>query len=298
VKFDGKLPDPDLYVIAIGINRFAKDSGIADLEFCVPDAKATAELFRTCCDKHYARVHMTPLYDEQATKANILRAVVDLSAQARPQDTLVLYMATHGYTVGQRFYLFPHDFRLGKEEKQTRPEETSTMLALRGYRGTSEQEEAVREYGLAIDELGEVLASVPALKRVLIFDACHSGSAIKLAGKQHNPFAFHGALERFSRAQGIYSLSASAADELAAESKELGHSMLTYSLLGALGAVDRGPLMGQALKSRDTVDVLEWFRFAKSQVPALYEKYIGRQQQVELSGEDQPSFPLLNPSTR
>ena len=52
---------------------------------------------------------------------------------------------------------------------------------------------------LAIDELGEVLAGVPALKRVLIFDTCHSGSAISLAGRQQNPFAFRGAIERFSR---------------------------------------------------------------------------------------------------
>jgi WD40 repeat protein len=293
VKFDGKLPDPDLYVIAVGINRFAKDAGIANLDFCVPDAKATADLFRARSGKHYARVHVTPLYDEEATKANILKAVSDLSMKARPQDTLVLYMATHGYTVGQRFYLLPHDFRLGKEEKRAPPREEIALVGLRGYRGTSEQEGAVREHGLAIDELGEVLASVPALKRVLIFDACHSGSAIQLAGKRQNPFAFRGAMERFSRAQGVYSLSATAADELAAESKELGHSILTYSLLAALGAVDSGPLKGQKLASRAAVDVLDWFRFARNQVPALYKKYIGRPQHVELSGEDQPGFPLL-----
>ena len=168
------------------------------------------------------------------------------------------------------------------------------MVGLRGYRGTSEQESAVREHGLAIDELGEVLANVPALKRVLIFDACHSGSAIQLAGKQQNPFAFRGAIERFSRAQGVYSLSATAADELAAESKELGHSILTYSLLAGLRAVDVGVLKDQPVRtSKEAVDVLEWFRYAKERVPGLYQKYVGRPQHVELSGDDQPGFPLL-----
>src|SRR5207237_8277006 len=114
---------------------------------------------------------------------------------------------------------------------------------LRGDRGvTEEREAAVRQHGLAIDELGEVLATVPALKRVLIFDTCHSGSAIRLAGKPQNPFAFRGAMERFSRAQGVYSLSATAADELAAETRELGHSLLTYALLAGLRAVPGGPL--------------------------------------------------------
>jgi hypothetical protein len=39
------------------------------------------------------------------------------------------------------------------------------------------------------DDLSEALAAVPALKCVLLFDTCHSGSAVALAGKQQNPFA-------------------------------------------------------------------------------------------------------------
>jgi WD40 repeat protein/uncharacterized caspase-like protein len=296
IPFTGKLPEPKLYVIAVGINRFAPDASIRALDFCVADARAIADLFKKRAGKLYAKVHVTPLYDEQATKANILKAVGDLSAKARPQDTLVLYVASHGYTVGQRFYLFPHDFKLAKGEKRDEtPAKRTDAVALRGYRGvTDEREAAVRQHGLAIDQLGEALAAVPALKRVLIFDTCHSGSAIALAGKRQNPFAFRGAMERFSRAQGVYSLAATAADELAAENKELGHSILTYALLAGLQAVEGGPLKGQPLKAGgEGVDVLAWFRYARQQVPALYQRYVGRPQQVELSGEDQPGFPLL-----
>src|SRR5262249_19547770 len=176
----------------------------------------------------------------------IKKAVADLQSLVHPQDTLFLYMASHGFTVGQRFYLFPHDFRLDKEQKPPPAEEQLSMVGLRGYRGATEQERAVRRHGLAIDEPGQFLAAVPALKRFLIFDSCHSGSAIALAGKRQDPFAFRGAIERFSRAQGVYSLSATAADELAAESKELGHSILTYALLAGLKAIDKGPLAGQS----------------------------------------------------
>jgi hypothetical protein len=151
---------------------------------------------------------------------------------------------------------------------------------------------------LAIDELGEALAEVPALRRVLIFDTCHSGSAVQLAGKRRNAFAFRGAMERFNRAQGVYSLSASAADELAAESQDLGHSVLTYALLAALGEVDRGPLRGQPLRPGSPVGVLEWFRYAREHIPALNREYTGRAQDLELSGDDQPSFPLLSPGEK
>jgi WD40 repeat protein len=297
VSFDGKLPEPELYVLAIGVNRFARGAGVSNLDYCVPDARAVADLFQKRSGRLFKAVHVTPLYDEQASKEGILKAVAALAGKARAQDTLVLYVASHGIAVGQRFYLIPHDFQLAKGGAVApRPKEEMAAVAVRGYRGaTDEQEAAVRARGLAIDELGEALAAVPALKRVLIFDTCHSGSAIALAGKRQNPFAFRGAMERFGRAQGVYSLAAAAADERAAEDKQLGHSILTYALLAGLGAAEGGPLKGQALKGDGGggVDVLAWFRYAREQVPALYQRYVGRPQHVELSGDDQPTFPLL-----
>jgi hypothetical protein len=296
IKFDGQLSPPDLYVLAIGINRFAKDAGIAPLDFCVSDTKAVAELFQKRSGKLYRWIHVTPLLDDQATKSGILKAVTAIATKAQAQDTLVVYVASHGITVGQRFYVIPHDFKLGETAPPPPTPSNEAIVGLRGYRSTEAQNDAVRARGLAIDELGEVLATVPALKRVLIFDTCHSGSAVASAGLGQNPFAFRGAMERFSRAQGVYCLSATAADELAAETKELGHSILTYALLAGAGQTDKGPLAGQALKpASGAVDVLEWFRYARQQVPALYEKYTRRPQNVELSGDDQPSFPLLSP---
>jgi uncharacterized caspase-like protein len=291
-----------LYVLAIGINRYTKDSGISNLDFCVPDAKAIARAFAQQAGKLYKQVHVTQLLDEEATKAQILDKLTQIAKQARLQDSLVLYVASHGIAIGQRFYFLPHDFHLSKDSgpKETPGEQIASTVGLRGYgASTDEREAAVRARGLAIDELGDVLAGVPALKRVLIFDTCHSGSAISLAGKPKNPFAFRGALERFERAQGAYSPSATAADELAAETKELGHSILTYALLAGLGAVEGGPFKGQPLPAdKEAVDVLTWFRYAKERVPALYAKYVGRPQHVELSGEDQPSFPLLTLPTK
>jgi WD40 repeat protein len=301
LRSDGTAAEPELYVLAVGINRFARDAGIAGLDFCAPDARAVAGLFRRRAGKLYRRVHVTLLLDEQASKEGILQALAAMARQAKAPDTLVLYVASHGFTVGQRFYLFPYDFRLDRGEQTAAPpppRPAATAVGLRGYGdATDQREQAVQARGLAIDELGEALAEVPALKRVLIFDTCHSGSAIQLAGKPHNPFAFRGAMERFNRAQGVYSLAATSSDELAAESKELGHSILTYALLAGAGAAEEGPLAGRPLPpgpGGPAVDVLHWFGYARDQVPALYQRYVGRPQHVELSGEDQPSFPLLS----
>src|SRR5262249_18450561 len=154
--------------------------------FCVSDARAIAALFQNHAARAFRRVVIRELHDEQATKSNLLEMLAELARQIKPQDTLVLYAACHGIGVGQRYYLIPSDFKLQSKDLEAE----------------------VRLKGFAIDELGDALGQAPALKRVLIFDTCHSGQVIGLAGKQHNPFAFRGAVERLNRAQGVYCLSA------------------------------------------------------------------------------------------
>jgi hypothetical protein len=163
LTYEGSLPDPDLYVIAVGINRYAEPAPGFQLDCCVPDAQALADVFRTRAGKLYGHVHVTALLNEEATRERMLQAVAEVAHKARAQDTLVLYAAGHGRSVGQRFYLIPHEFRL-----QT----------------GSDVDEDVRRQGLAIDDLCDALAGVPALKRVLVFDTCHSGAVVRLAGKR------------------------------------------------------------------------------------------------------------------
>src|SRR5262249_5454913 len=157
-----------------------------------------ADLLRQRTGSLFRKVHVTPLFDEQATRDGILKAVNAVAAKAQAQDTLVFYVASHGIALGQRLYVIPHDFQPAPGKPGPQPSPGATPVAPRGYRSlTDAQEAAVRARGLAIDDLGEALAAVPALKRVLIFATCHSGSAVGLASKEHNPFAFRGALDRF-----------------------------------------------------------------------------------------------------
>jgi hypothetical protein len=274
------------------VNKHAAGAGVPDLTFAVPDTKAVADLFRERAKGLYKAVHVTVLLDDRATRAGILAAVGEIAKKARPQDTLIVYQSGHGVAVGQRFYLIPHDFK-ADAAAVPEPAPAPTAIATRGYKAAEGREAAIRARGLAADDLGEALAAVPALRRVLVFDTCHSGGAAGLAGAGRNPFACRGAVERVARAQGVYLLTAVAADELAAEVPDLGHGILTYSLLAGPGVASKGPLAGKGLPGDKPLDVLGWFGFAKAQVPGLYKAYVGRPQQVEVAGTDQPSFPLL-----
>jgi uncharacterized caspase-like protein len=134
-----------------------------------------------------------------------------------------------------------------------------------------------------------------ALKRILILDTCASGGALGLAMKGRSGVALRGAVERLSRSQGIFTIAAATASEEAQESKELGHGVLSYSLLAGLKAVERGPLVDKYVQPsgpEGVVDVMEWFSFAAGQVPRLTERLYGASQDVQV-GNQGTNFPVL-----
>ena len=262
---------PDLYFVAIGINKYAEPT--FNLKLAASDARALVELFQRRGQALFAEVHLTPLFDEQATRRAIRAAFAQVAKTSKPEDALLVYFAGHGVTVGQRYYFIPHEFT----------QQAKTV------------EEDVRQQGYAIDEIGDAVAVIPALKRIMIFDTCHSGAALKLGGRLRNPFAFREAIERLGRAQGIFLLAAAAAGEGAAEVSELGHGILTYTLLAGLKAVDKGPLLDHWVRPdnpEQVVGVQEWFNFASGQVPRLYQRYLGQPQDAQMNAQGE-GFPLL-----
>lgn len=272
LRYEQSLTKAALYLVAIGINHHAQ--GSLDLRFAAADAQAIAKLFETRGAALYGpeNIHVTTLLDDKATKEGVRAAIAEVAKKAQPQDTLLAYLAGHGMTVGQRYYFIPHEFKAQAEKL----------------------EQDIQDQGLPGDVLGDWLAAVPALKRVVIFDTCQSGGAISLERTARSPFAFRGALERLSRAQGIFTIAATAAGDEAQEVPELGHGVLTYALLAGLGAVDSGPLKQQVIEPKEgkLVEVRDWFSFAQDKVPRLTGLYFGREQFVGFSGHGQ-SFPLL-----
>jgi len=272
LSYNQSLPKPELYILAVGVNRYAEAA--MNLSYAARDAEAMSALFQERGEGLYSEVHVQQLLDDQATKKNIRETLATIATQAQPQDAFLVFLSGHGFTVGQRYYFIPHE--LAKQSERF--------------------EDDIRRDGLPIDELGDSFRAVPALKRMLILDTCNSGAAIGASsGRGRNPFAFQGAVERLSRAQGIFTLAAAAATEDTAEVRELEHGVLTYSLLAGLKAVDRGPLTESWVRPdnpEQVVGVLEWFNFATGQVPRLTKQYLGEAQDVKMSGEG-TSFPVL-----
>jgi hypothetical protein len=273
VKHEKPIARPAVHLVSIGINEYSQET--MNLKFAAPDARAMASLFEARGPDLYGKdqVHVTQVLDGQVTRKGIENALEEVAKAAQPQDTLVVFLAGHGTTIGQRYYFIPHDFQ-PKADKV---------------------EDDIREQGIAGDVLGDWVEKVPALKRVLIFDTCQSGSALPVSRTARDPFAFRGALERLSHSRGFFTIAASAASESAQEIPELKHGMLTYALLAGAGAIEDGPLANQPIKATaddKTVEVREWFSFAQDKVPLLTKLYLGQEQFIGFSGQG-ASFPLL-----
>jgi len=265
--------DIQLHVVAVGINQYA-ETGM-NLRFAAADARAIAKLFRDRGPSLYGdkRTHITQLLDEQATKEGIANALAEVAKRARTQDAFTLFLAGHGAMVDQRYFFIPHEFKSSAE-----------VL-----------DDDIRSQGLAGDELDDLVSQIPALKRIVVYDTCQSGGVISTSRTARNPFAFRKAVEAMNRSQGSFIIAATAATDEAQEVTELGHGVLTYTLLAALGAVDRGPLKRRRARfdeEDEVIGVRDWFGYAQDEVPSLTRTYFGEEQFVRFIGSG-ASFPVL-----
>lgn len=259
------------HVVAVGINQYSQKA--MNLKFAAPDAKAIGDLFQSRGRTVYDNVQLNLVLDTQATRAGILAALKKVAAAAQPDDLAVLFVAGHGAMVGQRYYFIPHDF----EAK------------------THALQEDIRSQGVPADELADAMAEIKALKQILIIDTCASGGVFELGRTLRDPMAFRTVIDRLGRRQGVFTIAAAAAGEEAQEIEQLGHGVLSYTLLAALRAVPSGPLEGKTLhpgNPRGLADVLDWFGFASGHVPRLAQRYLGKPQYVQTSGQGK-SFLVL-----
>ena len=114
--------------------------------------------------------------------------------------------------------------------------ETELVVYYSGHADSSALHMAGTQF--ALDELQRLVRGSPAGVRLLVVDACRSGSITRVKGGRHvEPFAID--LEDHLASQGSIMLTASAANEDAQESDDLGGSFFTHYLIsGLLGAAD------------------------------------------------------------
>ncbi len=231
---------PDLYVLAIGANRY-RDTR-KNLNFAVSDAGALAETLKAAGAGYYRHPPIVKtLFDDAVTAEKVGAAFAGLGAQVKAADVFVFYIAGHGKTLsksGDYYYLPP------------------SLL------GFSEAEIAAQGFGPK--ELSAWFETIPALKSIWIFDTCESGSAERILAF-NSPVRVRGdaaledaALQRLKDATGRTIFMASSEQQSAIEGYH-NHGVFTYALLEGLAKAG----------SADKVQLFDLADYVTARVPEL-----------------------------
>jgi hypothetical protein len=234
VHLRGAEPDSDLYLVIVGINRYR--NAVLNLTFAEPDALGMKEFFQTEAVKRLFReIHVYALLNDQATGTNIRSLFDDVAKKAKPQDTLLIYLAGHGDTAGDEWYFIPHNVL------------------------TPEIKAELKRDGISNMAIGETIKRCKAQKVFVMIDACKSGKLIQTLRSTEE----RKALVQLARSTGTYIVSASTDQQYAAEIRQLGHGVFTYTLLEGL--------QGKGGQKKVTVEGL--IHYVKNRLPELTEKH-------------------------
>jgi WD40 repeat protein len=252
---------PTLHILAFGINTYQNSN--YNLNYGRADAAALVASIESGAGAIYrGRIVVDTLFDRAVTAEAIREKLAQVAARARPEDVFVLFYAGHG-ALGQigdstQFFLVPTDI--------TQLSDTAQLLSL----------------GISHFELHRLIARIPARKKLMLIDACHSGE-LMAAFTTRGP-AEERALAQLARSTGIFVMSATESEQFASEVTALGHGVFTYALLQVMAARE-----GDPRRERMTGEIVSQ---AARMIPELSQTHRAKPQYpvVFSSGQD---FPLV-----
>ena len=266
------LEAPHLYAIIAGTSNYEGDA--LDLKYAAKDAGDLANALKLSATKYLGAEKtniklLTTDQDKSAwpTKENIQKAFREFQSTAKANDILFVYLSGHGVNhTGDMsdFYYLTSDAASGDMNNTINRD----------------------QYAISSNEFTEFIKAVPALKQILIIDACHSGrlASSLVSSRSAMSSTQIRALERMKDRTGLFVLAGSAADAVSYETTLYGQGLLTYSLLFGM--------KGAALRDDEFIDVLSLFQFAANKVPELAEEIGGIQKPEIRVPEDGKSFDI------
>ena len=252
---------PSIHAIMIGVDDYKDES--LQLKYAAKDAN-DLQLALQLAAKNYFNIDDTNrvfFYNltintegETGTKdirgitpdrGNIIKTLQNIEKTSKPEDIILLFFAGHGEIVEKEQLL---------------------LLTVESTRDNFQ--------GIRMNELLSFMNEIPAGKRILILDACHSGAAINnldmayFSGKRDVKDVERESqrlkeLDKLANKSGFAIITASSSDQKALELPQYEHGLLTYSLLSAL-------VRNKSVLTDENQLVLEkWFIAAEEEMTKL-----------------------------
>lgn len=254
---------PQLYALVVGIQDF--QNARLDLKYSVADANAIAQLLQKRAAPLFEKVHVEALVTSQATTKAAITEALGRYRAIEPGDVFVFYVASHGTVEGadlanRQYFLIP-----------------SNVDAI--------TDEAIRRDALSETQLKELIANIPATRKLLLLDTCHAGAmgdAMMVSTRGLEELA---AVRVLSGAVGSTVLSASTSDEEALEGED-GHGLFTWVLLQGLNG-------GADLRKHGYINTFDLADYVDDEVPRIAEEHFKRKQVPNLHNAGQ-SFQIVS----
>ena len=252
-----KGEDPHLYILSIGIDQY-RDSSV-NLKYAVKDATDMTRklLQQSATIFNPGNIHQEMFIDQDATKANILNKIDEVSRKVKPGDSFILFGAGHGILLQNQYYML-----------------------------TSEYDGKVTE-GVMIssNEIVEMSKKIKSLSQLFIFDTCHAGGVDTIVSGLYDA-----RMSVLAKKMGLH-IYASASSKEAAMDGYQGNGLFTYTLMDGLNN------KVEADKNTDSRISLEELGEYSKQTTTEISKKIGHQQTPLIInfGKDNPIY-LLNPN--
>ncbi len=244
--------EPKAYLIAIGVKDY--ESSAWNLQYAANDATIFQEVVSGKLEKagDYKIVPTTLISDgsqKTAAKAQIKACLKGLSDKVAPDDLVIVFFSSHGYTdKNGEFYILPYDIGKGREK-------------------CIELSQDMLRKCISSEELSRWLREIDGGEMVLIVDACHSAATVDQPGFKPGPMGNRG-LGQLAYDKGMRVLAASQADDYAIEHPKVELGILTHALVRDGLEANQGDY-----KPNDGVIHLgEWLNYTVKRVPRLYQE--------------------------
>lgn len=269
------VQQPNLFAVVVGISDYKGEA--LDLRYAAKDATdfanalqiSASKLLNTDNTNHVFvyKVHTGQGRDRFPEKNTIKQLLQEIGTKSQPNDILLIFFAGHGKWDQQKNQFF------------------FLTAEASGFSAT----EGAATAGISMQELSDWIqpVKIKAQKRILVFDACNSGQAIKDFVKIGNDEQKYSAarsdekaqqiktIEKLNNKSGLFILSASASNQFAYEMGRYAQGLLTYALLKA---IKEEP---DVLEDQRYLNIYRWFSAAEKTVSAIASQS-GNQQEPQL----------------
>ena len=261
------------FIIVVGVNAYENPSW--DLRYAAEDARVTGEVIKKYLEESgvFDAVHAISLTSERdrttgavrgsATRADLVGVLDELAGrkahathtarfpgaealtEVTPDDLLFFSFSGHGLSGDDGlFHMFLHDIGTGNRRTVS---------------------DDLLQRTLTSDDLAGHLLGIDAGDFVIVIDACNASASVQGKGFKPGPMGSRG-LGQMAYDKAMRVLAASQAEEVALESEEVRHGLLTYAMVheGLVGLkADTAP------KDR-WIELQEILQYGVERVPRLY----------------------------